>query len=325
MRSGRDIGARGGSSRVSWDATGSALHTSQLTRGRIRIPRERRGGLRAWTLLLCLAALPLARPAAAAPPPSAPPASSDVPRLEAECARLRAELDRTNAEIVALKRGNRGLRDDYRLRQRMADAEALARKLTQSEAQLRAQKTPAPTARPPLTVPAAAPGDGPVELEAKADLLADQARRLTAEADSLTRAATQIRGRQILRRRAADLERDPFGGVETSKRNMLFGRPTARVPTSGGDTVAPPPRTGAPGLAPQPGAAPVATSTATAPASAALSQVRTVIDPATLTEVQRLERTGKPLAEAEALERAAAALRQRAQALDEQAKRLRKP
>jgi hypothetical protein len=63
----------------------------------------------------------------------------------------------------------------------------------------------------------------------------------------------------------------------------------------------------------------------TGPASAALSQVRTVLDPATLSEVQRLERSGKPLAEAEALERAAAALRQRAQALEEQSKRVRKP
>jgi hypothetical protein len=296
--------------------------------------------LLAWTLFLCLAALP-SGPAAAAPPPPAPPTSSDVPRLEAECARLRAELDRTNAEIASLKRGDRGLRDDYRLRQRMADAEALARKLTQAEAQLRAHKGPAPASRPTVSVPAAAPGDGPVELEAKADLLADQARRLAAEADGLSRAASQIRGRQLLRRRAADLERDPFGGVETSKRNMLFGRPggkttagdSSRTPTpmpptnpSPGAVAPPAPPPNSPGAPPTSGAGPTNVSSAPpAPASAALSQVRTVLDPATLSEVQRLERAGKPLAEAEALERAAAALRQRAQALEEQSKRLRKP
>jgi hypothetical protein len=296
--------------------------------------------LLAWTLFLCLAALPSGRPAAAAPPPPAPPTSSDVPRLEAECARLRAELDRTNAEIASLKRGDRGLRDDYRLRQRMADAEALARKLTHAEAQLRAQKGPAPASRPTVAVPAAAPGDGPVELEAKADLLADQARRLAAEADGLSRAASQIRGRQLLRRRAADLERDPFGGVETSKRNMLFGRPNAGKgaagdsrtgtptppPTPMPGSVAPPaPPPNSPGAPPSTTGPTVVSGPPPAPASAALSQVRTVLDPATLSEVQRLERSGKPLAEAEALERAAAALRQRAQALEEQSKRLRKP
>src|SRR5262245_22449758 len=58
---------------------------------------------------------------------AAPAASADA--LAAECARLREQLERTNAEISALKRGDRGVRDDYRLRKKMADAEALARQL----------------------------------------------------------------------------------------------------------------------------------------------------------------------------------------------------
>jgi hypothetical protein len=311
MRSGSDIGASGGFS----------------------------GGLRAVGLLmLTFAGLTLAGPAAAAPAPAAPPPAvraaapaADVAKLEAECAQLRAELERANAEVAALKKGDRGLRNDYRLRQRMADAEALARKLTQAEAQLRAHQPP-PAPRPTPADPAGpAPGDGPVELEAKADLLADQARRLLVEADGLTRTAAQIRGRQTLRRRAADLERDPFGGVETTKRTMVFGstraaekgsapagdsRGGAPAPTSNPPPAAP----GAPGLAP--GATTAQPSPAT-PTSAALSPVRTVLDPATLAEVQRLERSGKPFADADALERAAAALRQRAQTLQTQSKSLR--
>src|SRR5687768_4890130 len=70
---------------------------------------------------------------------AAPATAAEVSKLEAECARLRTDLARVNAEVASLKRGDRGVRNDYRLRQRLADAEALARKLTEAEAQLRAR------------------------------------------------------------------------------------------------------------------------------------------------------------------------------------------
>jgi hypothetical protein len=59
------------------------------------------------------------------------------------------------------------------------------------------------------------------------------------------------------------------------------------------------------------------------PTSALSTQLRTLLDPATLSEVQRLERTGKPIADPDALEKLAAALRLRAQSLDAQARSLR--
>ena len=70
--------------------------------------------------------------------------------LTAERARLRAQLDRVNAEIDALKRSARGVGDDYRLRARLADAEALARRLIDIEARLG------------LRAPAVEPGPLPV-------------------------------------------------------------------------------------------------------------------------------------------------------------------
>ena len=324
---------------------------------------------------LLSAGLVLAPAARAAPPATQ---AADVARLEAECARLRTELQRANADVAALKRGERGVRNDYRLRQRMADAEALARKLTEAEAQLRARTgaTPAPHA-PTLAPPSAEPGDGPVELEAKADLLADQARRLAAQAEDLSRAAGQFRGRQTLRKRATQLERDPFASMEGSKRSMVFGgfsrlsgtgkggnnenSPGGQQPTTGGAMDSSRgaggssgssgggagPTAGAPApMTPtaQPGAAPPTQSPPPTqmpppagdatkgadfsapppqPTSAISTQLRTLLDPATLSEVQRLERTGKSITNPEALEKMAAALRQRAQALDAQSKSLR--
>ena len=344
-------------------------------------PAGRRAGrlaaaVGAALLLLTPAASAVAQSTAAPPPAAA--AATEVPRLEAETARLRAQLDRVNAEIATLKRSPRNVADDYRLRQRMADAEALARRLTDTEAQLRRHKgtpaAPAPARALPATPVVAAPGDGPVELEAKADLLSDQARRLAAEADGLARVAGQIRGKQTLRRRAAGLERDPFAGVEGSKRSLVFGAPRApggaSSPTAGGPERVPvgdtknnvtpgpitgtppgsPPRAGAPtppptppppmggsapgmgtpnpGLAP-PGGMPNPTTTTPpagpppAPTTAVSVQARTLLDPATLAEIQRLEKSGKPLSDADALERAAAALKQRAQALEAQSKAMR--
>jgi hypothetical protein len=59
------------------------------------------------------------------------------------------------------------------------------------------------------------------------------------------------------------------------------------------------------------------------PTTALSTQLRTLLDPATLQEVQRLERTGQPITDPAALEKVAAALRQRAQSLEAAAKGLR--
>jgi TolA-binding protein len=64
-------------------------------------------------------------------------------RAQDEFARLQEQLDRVNTEIERLKRSNRSVRDDYRLRDRLADAEALAQKLTRVEARLRSFGAPA--------------------------------------------------------------------------------------------------------------------------------------------------------------------------------------
>ena len=146
--------------------------------------------------------------------------SASSQRLASDYQRLRADLDRLNAEVAALKRGERSVRTDYLLRDKMAEAEALARKVTAAEARLRVVRGPLPagTLAGAVQTPAATSQDGAVELEAKADLLSDQARRFRAEADTLTRAAEQIRTRQALRRRAGAWDRDPLVGFEASKR-----------------------------------------------------------------------------------------------------------
>ncbi len=243
-------------------------------------------------------------------------------RLDAECSRLRAELARVHADIARLKAGGRGVREDYQLRQRMADAEALARRLTAAEAHLKGGKQLPAAPGAAFPEPKAAPGDGPVELEAKADLLADQARRFATEAESLVRAARQIRSRQLLRRRAGDLDRDPFAALDGSKRSMAFSSAGARTESTSDPTPAnrgsaadqAAPALGAPLVQPAPNPAP------TPPATL---QLRTLLDPATLAEVQRLDSSSRASADPVALERAATALRLKAQALDTEAKALR--
>jgi hypothetical protein len=160
----------------------------------------------------------------------AQPGSSDrdvqTTSLMSERLRLRMELDRTNAEIDALKRENRGLRDDYRLRSRMADAEALARRLTDLEARLPrtssssagSRQGDAATSWP--NAPEAAPSDDRGVLEAKADILSDQARRLNGQADLLAARLTELQARNELRRRAGQLERDPFSPLEQARRRL---------------------------------------------------------------------------------------------------------
>src|SRR5687768_13322226 len=100
-----------------------------------RTAARTRGTLPQVLAVLGLLTLPVA---ATAQPARAP--TAEAARLDAECARLRAELERTNAEVATLKRGGRNVRDDYRLRQKMADAEALARRLTAAETQLRRER-----------------------------------------------------------------------------------------------------------------------------------------------------------------------------------------
>lgn len=143
-------------------------------------------------------------------------------KAQSDYASLQEQLARVNAEIAELKRADHSVRGDYRLRERMADAQALAQKLSQAEAQMRALEAPPAiqpwTATPPP--PQESPQDGSVELEAKADLFADQAARFLKQANLLSHAAEQLRMRKALRQRAAAWDRDPFAGLETSKRSL---------------------------------------------------------------------------------------------------------
>ena len=82
----------------------------------------------------------------------------------------------------------------------MADAEALARRLIEIDARLglraeaRSGRSRSRNRSPRATT-------GPRDLDAKADILADQARRVRAQADALERALNELKGRQELRRR----------------------------------------------------------------------------------------------------------------------------
>src|SRR5581483_9744303 len=77
--------------------------------------------------------------------------TSESPLVERE--RLRADLGRVQAEIDRLKAAGPGLRNDYVLRARLADAEAIARRLTELDAQIKARTDAAvghgPAALPP--------------------------------------------------------------------------------------------------------------------------------------------------------------------------------
>src|SRR5262249_14089122 len=108
---------------------------------------------------LVLAAAPAAAGPARAPAAAATPEARAA--LVPERQRVRAELEGVNAEVDALRRSDRGVRDDYRLRARLADAEALARRLTEIDARL--GEAPRPTAPAPAAEPRALPGDGPAE------------------------------------------------------------------------------------------------------------------------------------------------------------------
>ena len=167
------------------------------------------------------------RATAAAEASAAPAAASEA--LLAERARLRAALDRVNAEIDLLKRAGGGVRDDYRLRARLADAESLARKLIDIEASLGLHLdggVPSPAAAaadgrrdrwPPIWTPR--PTSSPTSAPAPRP------------GDALA-AARELKGRQELRRRVADLDRDPFAPMEGSKRRVASAS-TTTTPRAG--------------------------------------------------------------------------------------------
>jgi len=155
-------------------------------------------------------------------------------KAQDEFTKLQGELARVNAEIAQLKRSDRSVRNDYRLRDRMADGEALAQRLGQAEIRMRSlERPPAPQPRdiPLVPPPQASPQDGSVELEAKADLFADQASKLEKQAEVFDHAADQLRSRKALRRRAGAWERDPFAGLESSKRNLAASSSTQKGAT----------------------------------------------------------------------------------------------
>lgn len=168
-------------------------------------------------------------------------AAGDLRRAQGDYAKLRDELARVNGEVSDLKRADRSVRADYRLRERMADAEALAQKLTQAERRLRALGDPRFSTAgetPPIMPPQASPQDGTVELEAKADLLVDQARKIDGQADKLTKIANELRTRKTLRRRAGAWDRDPFAGLENGRRNLTSASATTKsaATTTTGDS-----------------------------------------------------------------------------------------
>ena len=275
-------------------------------------------------LLALAAVLTLAATAAAAPAPASVQGND---ALQAERARLRAQLDKVNAEIDALKRASGGVRDDYRLRARLADAESLARRLMEIEARLGIRVDGATKLQPP---PTAAPTDSPADLDAKADILADQSRRVRAQADTLARRATDAKGRQELRRRAADLDRDPFAPMEGSKRRVASGLVTATgmgltppTPTASGTSPKFSPDIGSSFTPPPQGGGTGSTPGSTSPSAPLSVQLRDLLDTATLTDIRRLETSGAAVGSPQALERAAAALRARADWLDAQSRAMR--
>ena len=196
----------------------------------------------ALALVLAWAALTDAAPVARAAPSVvavaatiavAGPASGADDRLLAECADLRAQLDRKTAEISALKRGERGVRQDYDMRQRMAEANELARRLTALESQLQSRPGQGVGTRPAGAAASPEPVEGSAALEARADLLSDEAHKLSARAAGMVRAAGQMRTRAALRRKAANVDRDPFASLDGAKRLMFVRAPGAVVSDSG--------------------------------------------------------------------------------------------
>ena len=204
--------------------------------------------------------------------------------------------------------------------------------MTSTRASASASTAPTKVGPPPT----AAPTDGPADLDAKADILADQSRRIRAQADALGRRAADAKSRQELRRRAADLDRDPFAPMEGLKRRIASsagGRvtpagaqtpPTPLTPNVGGQSAGVTGASNKNGTDSSGSVAPPTVLTPNAAGSAPLStQLRDLLDPATLTDIRRLETAGTAGGSPQALERAAAALRARAEWLDGQSRAMR--
>jgi hypothetical protein len=273
-------------------------------------------------LVLFASAVPGGTASAQAAPATSPAAPSS---LLAERARLATALNRVNTEIDALKLSGRGLRDDYRLRGRMADAEELARRLTDLDARIgpagRAAPRPGSAAWPPaLRVD---PSDDRGELDAKADILSDQARRLTVEADRLEARVADLRARRQLRRRAGQLEDDPFSPLEQAKGRIgvvssrgtkgAAERPTLGTTDSSGS--GPPPTAG--------GGTTTIAATPQDPTAGLAAQLRGVLDPSSLAEIRKLDAGASAPTNLAAMERAIAALRDKSTQLEANARQLR--
>jgi hypothetical protein len=276
-----------------------------------------------------------------------------IQRSLADLQRLRADLARANAEVAELKRSDRSVRADYRLRDRMADAEALAKKVTETESKLRVLgwvSADASTIRPHAPPPQVSSQDGSVELEAKAGLFADQAQKLDREADRLAKAAEELRSRRLLRRRAGAWDRDPFSGLESSKRSLATSATSSRssLPPSASGNGSPTKGAGGPTLTLTgdssgttssssgttiaiPAAGPSSEATASAKASPQASgggldrqtiDQRLYLDPTTAAELRQVLGGSGAASDPDALDRAASALRARARALQVQAQTL---
>jgi hypothetical protein len=240
----------------------------------------------------------------------------------AERAKLQGELNRINAEIDTLKRRPRGIRDDYRLRGRMADAEAIARRLTELDTRLGPLGRPAPSPEPAQPEVQVSPSDDRAERDAKADILADQARRLTGEANRLEGRIVGLRTRNELKRRSGQLERDPFSPLEQAKGRV--GVSTAQSASVPKNTVGVPSAgaTDSVGGGATPVVMPATPPVQDSPVSM-VGQLRGVLDAASLEEVRRLEAPGATPVNLAVMERALATLRGRAAQLSAAATSLR--
>lgn len=268
-------------------------------------------------------------------------AAEDPAALQREVEGLKAQLERVNAEIKTLKGARRSLSVDYRLRQDLADAEALGRKLTEAEARMRgAGRTaePSPSVGP---APSAQVTDGPTELAAKADILLDQAQKLSVQADRIEARVERERVRGTLRSRTRHLEQDPFVTLEGAKRSVVLSRTETKTTVFAGnntakgdqeaapstDTVAPP--AAAPGLAGQPTSAPGSPRAPVTPEPTTITTTsvslsfRALLDARALAEVERIENSGDPQARTKALAAAVASLRKQARELEAKAAALR--
>jgi hypothetical protein len=314
---------RGTSVALSWEAMLARVHIFGL-------------------LLSCGASLLTASPTLAASRTLADSATAGPTRENpvAERERLRKALSGVQSEIDRLKAAGPGLRNDYVLRARLADAEAIARRLTELDAQIKA-RTDAAVGRAPAALapavgsePVASPTDGPTELEAKADILTDQARRTQAQAVALQARINLVRGRLELHRRASALENDPFAPLEGSRRRLAPGIASSsdkNAPysaTSAPQAPGPGPRTGSNTptsvTATDHAAAGGGTTTPPTPAGTSSSvQVRDVLDPSTSAQVRRNDAAAPVPTDLPSMERQLAALKARAQHLDTQAQALR--